>query len=179
MRVLPRLRRSVPRLFYGAERARRVFTQAHLLFGDSDYLAVFHDAYYAALRHLKQGSWYVDVHTITAQVGPQEQRSNRVGLWAAAAAHKSLSFGCIRPISFKNSHLLGFLEHAGIYVSSRGYESTVPKAGSYAFELAGHISLFKAAAPLCFTGACKHQFVRFCRNLRAKSTSTSRHVRGL
>ena len=42
--------------------------KAHLMFGNSEYLAVFHDAYHAALRHLKHGSWYVDAHMSSAQV---------------------------------------------------------------------------------------------------------------
>ena len=42
--------------------------KGHLLLSDSTYLAVFHDAYHAALRHLKHGPWYVDVHVSTGQV---------------------------------------------------------------------------------------------------------------
>ena len=42
--------------------------KAHLLLGDAEYLAIFHDAYGAALRHLKHGSWYVDAHARTVQV---------------------------------------------------------------------------------------------------------------
>ena len=39
-----------------------------MLLKDSDYLAVFHDSYHAALKHLKHGPWYLDVHLQTAQV---------------------------------------------------------------------------------------------------------------
>jgi mannosidase alpha-like ER degradation enhancer 2 len=42
--------------------------KGHMLLGDIEYLAIFHDAYHAALRHLKQGPWYVDVHLATAQM---------------------------------------------------------------------------------------------------------------
>jgi hypothetical protein len=28
-----------------------------MLFGDAEYLAIFHDSYHAALKHLKQGPW--------------------------------------------------------------------------------------------------------------------------
>ena len=42
--------------------------KAHMLLGGDEYLAVFHDAYHAALKQLKHGSWYVDVHMSTGQV---------------------------------------------------------------------------------------------------------------
>ena len=42
--------------------------KAHMLFGDVQYLAIFHDIYYAALEHLKHGAWYIDAHVLTAQV---------------------------------------------------------------------------------------------------------------
>ena len=42
--------------------------KAHMLFGGSEYLAVFHDSYHAALRHLKHGSWYIDAHMANGQV---------------------------------------------------------------------------------------------------------------
>eukprot|EP00967_Tisochrysis_lutea_P093421 scaffold135147_cov28-Tisochrysis_lutea.AAC.3 len=42
--------------------------KANLVLGGSAYLAYFHDAYAAALKHLKKGSWYVDVHAATTQV---------------------------------------------------------------------------------------------------------------
>jgi mannosidase alpha-like ER degradation enhancer 2 len=31
--------------------------KGHMLFGDAEYLAIFHDSYHAALKHLKQGPW--------------------------------------------------------------------------------------------------------------------------
>lgn len=39
-----------------------------MLLGDSEYLAMFHDSYHAALAHLKHGPWYLDVHLQSAQV---------------------------------------------------------------------------------------------------------------
>ena len=41
-----------------------------MLFGGArgdEYLAMFHDSYHAAIRHLKHGSWYVDAHMDSAQ----------------------------------------------------------------------------------------------------------------
>jgi hypothetical protein len=42
--------------------------KGHMLLRDAEYLAIFHDMYHAALRHLKHGPWYLDVHLATAQV---------------------------------------------------------------------------------------------------------------
>ena len=42
--------------------------KGHMMLGDPEYLAIFHDSYHAALRHLKHGPWYVDVHMSTAQI---------------------------------------------------------------------------------------------------------------
>ncbi len=42
--------------------------KGHLLLGDAEYLAIFHDAYHAARRHCKHGAWYVDVHMGSAAV---------------------------------------------------------------------------------------------------------------
>ena len=50
--------------------AARAVLQAHMLFGGArgdEYLAMFHDSYHAAIRHLKHGSWYVDAHMDSAQ----------------------------------------------------------------------------------------------------------------
>ena len=44
--------------------------KAHMLFGGArgdEYLAMFHDSYHAAIRHLKHGSWYIDAHMDNAQ----------------------------------------------------------------------------------------------------------------
>jgi|TARA_B110001469_G_C9591369_1_gene293496 hypothetical protein len=41
-----------------------------MLFGGErgdEYLAMFHDSYHAAIRHLKHGSWYIDAHMDNAQ----------------------------------------------------------------------------------------------------------------
>ena len=41
-----------------------------MLFGGArgdEYLAMFHDSYHAAIRHLKHGSWYIDAHMDSAQ----------------------------------------------------------------------------------------------------------------
>lgn len=41
-----------------------------MLFGGArgdEYLAMFHDSYHAAIRHLKHGSWYIDAHMDNAQ----------------------------------------------------------------------------------------------------------------
>ena len=51
--------------------------KAHVLLGGESYLAIFHDAYYAALRHLKHGSWYIDAHTLTTQVPLLSDREPR------------------------------------------------------------------------------------------------------
>ena len=42
--------------------------KAHLLLGGDGYLAVFHDAYHAALAHLHRAPWYVDAHLASGQV---------------------------------------------------------------------------------------------------------------
>jgi ER degradation enhancer, mannosidase alpha-like 2 len=50
--------------------AARAVLQAHMLFGGArgdEYLAMFHDSYHAAIRHLKHGSWYIDAHMDSAQ----------------------------------------------------------------------------------------------------------------
>ena len=42
--------------------------KGHLLLGGSEYLAMFHDSYKAAIRMLKHGPWYVDSNTHTGQI---------------------------------------------------------------------------------------------------------------
>ena len=53
-----------------------------MLLGDEEYLAILHDSYHAALKHLKKGPWYVDVHVATGQV---------TTLAHAAAAHLAIA----------------------------------------------------------------------------------------
>ena len=66
----PHVHLTLPPTSRSPHSAARAVLQAHMLFGGArgdEYLAMFHDSYHAAIRHLKHGSWYIDAHMDSAQ----------------------------------------------------------------------------------------------------------------